>query len=355
MSDISLSHVPEEVLEKAEKLDLRYITDSIRGISREGSKTSPIYTGSTGERVNDSKTLKRIKDLVIPPAWTGVWISPYANTHLQATGIDQKGRKQYIYHKEWERICQEAKFDRVEFFGKHLPTIREAVERDMTTRGLNEKRVIATVVWLLEHTFIRIGNEEYAKENQSFGLTTLRNKHVDVDGDRIRFTFKGKSGIDHEKDITNPTVVKTIRKCIELPGYEVFQYLNEEHQRHTVDSAEVNQYLQDTTGEQITAKDFRTWGGTMLSANYLCQMETPKTKDDKKKNMTQVVKKVSKNLGNTPTVCRSYYIHPTIFRTYEEDILVPHIKEYRDKPQKEDNLKPTEFAVLELLRNYPAS
>ncbi len=347
------SHVPEEVLEKAEKLDLRYTTDSIPGIHREGSKAKPLYKTPEGKTINDAKSLKRIKDLVIPPAWTDVWISPYANTHLQATGIDQKGRKQYLYHKKWEQICQEAKFDRVEFFGQHLPRIREQVERDMVSRGLTQQRVIATVVWLLEHTFIRIGNEEYAKENQSFGLTTLRNKHVDVDGDRIKFSFKGKSGVEHEKDITNPTVVKTIRKCIELPGYEVFQYLDENRERHTVDSEEVNEYLQSVTGEQVTAKDFRTWGGTMLSANYLCQMDQPKTQEEKKQNIRQTCKKVSKNLGNTPTVCRSYYIHPTIFRTYEKDILVPHIREYRSKPQKENFLKPTEFAVIELLRKYP--
>ena len=260
------NHVPEEILEKAEELDLRYIKENTKGITREGDKDHLLYKTYEGTRVKDKVTLDRIDGLRIPPAWTDVWISPANNTHLQATGVDQKGRKQYLYHPQWTRLCQEHKFDKVELFGEHLPQMREQIERDMTTRGLNQRRVIATVIWLLEHTFIRIGNEEYAKENQSFGLTTLRNKHVDFDGDHVRFTFKGKSGVDHEKEITNPTVVKTIRKCIDLPGYEVFQYLDDEKNRHTVDSQEVNDYLRDMTGEKITAKDFRTWGGTMISA-----------------------------------------------------------------------------------------
>lgn len=347
-------HVSEELIERAEELHLRYIDQAHAGITRSGSKTRFKYLNPDGSRVTDLFTKNRITSLVIPPAWTDVWISPTGNTHLQATGTDQKGRKQYIYHKEWERLCQEAKFDRVELFGKHLPTIRERLERDMTSRGLTERRILATVVWLLEHTFIRVGNEEYARENKSFGLTTLRNRHVDIDGDRIRFAFTGKSGIDHEEEITNPVVVKTIKKCIELPGYEVFQYYDENKERRAVDSAQVNEYLQEITKEKITAKDFRTWGGTMLSAQILCQLGPTSDKEIIKSNLTKTAKRVSGHLGNTPKVCRSYYIHPTVFTTYEKNILIPYITEYRQK-SKTENLKPTEFAVLQLLRQYPSS
>ncbi len=347
------SHVPDAIIEKAEELDLRYISDSTSGIAREGPKSRFSYRDTSGKVIRDKNTLTRITNLRIPPAWTNVWISPRGNTHLQATGFDEKGRKQYIYHAKWTQICQEHKFDKVELFGKHLPTIREQIERDMTTRGLNQRRVIATVIWLLEHTFIRVGNEEYAKENQSFGLTTLRNKHVDFEGDHVKFSFKGKSGVEHEKEITNPTVVKTIRKCIELPGYEVFQYLDEDKNRHTVDSQDVNDYLQEVTGEKISAKDFRTWGGTMISAQTLDKIGPAENKTQLKKNLADTCKVVSKRLGNTATVCRSYYIHPTVFKTYEDDILIPHMREYRNRPSKDEYLKPTESAVLTLLKQYP--
>ena len=346
-----LIHVSEEILEKAEDLNLRYVTDSTSGIAREGPKSHFSYRNIDGKTVRERTVLERINSLKIPPAWTNVWISPRTNTHLQATGIDQKNRKQYIYHPKWTKLCQEHKFDKVEIFGQHLPSLREQIERDMITRGLSQKRVIATVVWLLEHTFIRIGNEEYAKENQSFGLTTLRNKHVNLDGDRIRFSFKGKSGVEHEKDITNPAVVKTIKKCIDLPGYEVFQYLDEDKNRRTVDSQEVNDYLKETTGEQITAKDFRTWGGTMLSAQTLVKLGSTKDKNNIKKNLSETCRRVSKSLGNTATVCRSYYIHPTVFKTYEKDILIPHMQAYKNR-QGKDGLKPGEFAVLALLKEY---
>lgn len=346
-------HLSDDLITRAQEIHLRYIDQTTKGITRAGNKTKFYYFNHDGSRVIDKTTKDRITSLVIPPAWTEVWISPHANTHLQATGLDIKGRKQYIYHKAWERLCQEAKFDRVELFGQHLPTIRERLERDMTSRGLTERRILATVVWLLEHTFIRVGNEEYARENQSFGLTTLRNRHVDIDGDRVRFAFTGKSGIDHEEEITNPIIVKTIKKCIELPGYEVFQYLDENRERKAVDSAQVNDYLQDITREKITAKDFRTWGGTMLSAQILCQLGATRNKEEIKSNLTKTTKRVSRHLGNTPKVCRSYYIHPAVFKSYEDDILIPYIIEQRQK-SKTENLKPTEFAVLELLRNHPA-
>lgn len=348
-------HVPSDVLEKASEEHIRYLAETAPGITRKGDKDHFVYLTAEGNHVKDETTLERVDKLRIPPAWTSVWISPSPNTHLQATGFDQKGRKQYIYHPEWIRLTQEHKFDKVEIFGEKLPLIRETVKKDLSLPGLSQRKVIATVVWLLEHTFIRIGNSEYAKENNSFGLTTLRNKHVTLDKNSVTFSFKGKSGIEHELSIAHPTVVKTIRTCIELPGYELFQYLDEEKKRRCVDASEVNDYLQEITDEAITAKDFRTWGGTMLSAKDLYELGDATTKKDLKKNISQAVKQVAKKLGNTPTVSRNYYIHPTVITTYQDHILIPHLDEYRNKRKENDHLKPTEYAVLELLKKYPLS
>jgi DNA topoisomerase-1 len=347
------THVPPDILEKASEDHIRYLAETATGIERHGSKEHFTYRSAGGAWIRDKKTLERIAGLRIPPAWTEVWISPSPNTHLQATGFDQKGRKQYMYHPEWIRLTQEHKFDKVEIFGDKLPLIRQTVKKDLSLPSLSQRKVIATVVWLLEHTFIRIGNSEYARENNSFGLTTLRNKHVTVAKHTVKFSFKGKSGIEHELSIAHPTVVKTIRTCIELPGYEVFQYLDEEKKRRCVDASEVNDYLHEITQEDITAKDFRTWGGTMLSAKNLYELGDATSKKDIKKNITQAVKQVAKKLGNTPTVSRNYYIHPTVITTYQDHILIPHLDEFRDKRKETDYLKPTEYAVLELLRKYP--
>ncbi|MDO8618806.1 MAG: hypothetical protein Q7R49_02550 [Candidatus Daviesbacteria bacterium] len=250
-----------EIKKEFKKEGLRYIADSTPGFFRHQIGRRFKYYDLQGRTVTNKNILDRIKKLAIPPAWENVWISPIDNGHLQATGIDEKGRKQYIYHNDWTKISQENKFDKIVDFGLSLPKIRGKVDYDLHQKKLDKRKVLATVVWLLEHTFIRIGNEEYSKENNSFGLTTLRNKHVKVRGSKIYFSFKGKSGVWADIAVSHPTIAKTIKHCIELPGYELFQFIDEEGMRHVIDSQEVNLFLKEVTNDDFSAKDFRTWGG----------------------------------------------------------------------------------------------
>lgn len=304
--------------------------------------------------VTDKETLERIQALVIPPAWTDVHICNSPHGHIQATGIDAKGRKQYIYHSEWSAQQQQHKFDRLIRFGEVLPELRQVIESDMRAHGLGRDRVLATVVWLLQNTFIRVGNQEYAKQNQSYGLTTLREKHVEVEEKSVTFSFKGKSGVFHEVEIQHPRVRKTIQQCIEVPGYELFQYLNDDGQRHVVDSRDVNEYIHQKTGEEFSAKDFRTWGGTTLAANSLYTMGKAENPTALKKHLTTAVKEVASHLRNTPTICRKYYIHPTVLHTYQEDVLIPHFsKELKtSNSQAKNMLLPEEYATWTLLQKY---
>ena len=304
---------------------LTYISDSgIPGIRREQKGESFRFLDDKGKEIQNRAELDRLSQIYIPPAWEDVWISPVENSHIQAIGYDQKGRKQYVYHPRWIEQSQQHKFEKILSFAERLPKLRRTVRSHMELRGLPREKVLATIVWLLQHTFIRIGNKEYAEKYKSYGLTTLRNKHVDVHTKRVTFSFRGKKGVHHEVDIDNPKVVKTIQKCIELPGYELFQYLDEDKQRRKVDSADVNEYLHFVTGDEITAKDFRTWGGTMIGALSLYEMGHFETQKVMKKNISQAVKTVSSHLRNTTTVCRKYYIHPRILTSYEEKLLVPH-------------------------------
>jgi DNA topoisomerase I len=309
------------LLKGLKKAHLHYTSDQRPGLMRQKIGKGFRYYDSTGKKVSDQKTLDRIEKLVIPPAWENVWICTSPTGHLQATGYDERGRKQYIYHPDWVKICQENKFSKINTFGKLLPKIRNRVKKDMETPGLSRKKVIATIVWLLEHTFIRIGNDEYAKENDSFGLTTLRNKHVQIKNGKVNLEFVGKSGVNHSVEINHPKIVKIIKSCIELPGYELFQYLDEEGEKHTIDSQDVNEYLKDVTGEDITAKDFRTWGATCLAADALVKIGECKDEKTFNKNLKIVVKTVSSHLRNTPAVCRSYYIHPAIISCYQNNLL----------------------------------
>lgn len=294
----------------------------------------------------------RIISLVIPPAWTSVLISSDPHGHIQAIGTDAKGRKQYIYHPDWVKKSQQKKFDQMIDFGERLPSLREAMTAHMREHSLTRDRVTATVVWLLEHTFIRVGNKAYADENKSYGLTTMREKHVDVEGNTITFSFKGKSGVYHELEISHPRVAKTVRSCLDLPGYELFQYVDENNSRQTVDSADVNTYLQTYAGADFSAKDFRTWGGSVLAGDDLYQKGVPETTKDKKDNILETVKDVAKQLGNTRTVCRTYYIHPTIITSYEKDILVPHFeRSYKQSDTKKFGLSVEERAMLSLIKS----
>lgn len=330
---------------------LRFIDSSVRGISRRKTGNGFQYFDFDG-RITSKTILDRIKSLKIPPAWTKVWVCPSSTGYLQATGLDIKGRKQYIYHPEWRRICQENKFSKLSDFGKVLPKIRDKVKKDILGSQLDKERVLATVIWLLEHTFIRVGNEEYAKENAHFGLTTLRNKHVKVRGKTVKFEFKGKSGVDHTIEVIQPAIAKVIKACIELPGYEIFQYIDEAGFRHSIDSENVNLYLKQVTGEDITAKEFRTWGGTTLSAVTLNKFGPYDTEDSLRRNLHETISQVAKHLGNTVKVCQSYYIHPTIIETYRRNVFIPNFRGYMESKNKIDGLSKEEFAVLNILNRY---
>lgn len=309
------------------------------------------YLNQSGKRVS-ARARKRIEKLGIPPAWSEVVISSDPKDYIQAIGTDDRGRKQYIYHPEWVKRSQEKKFDQMIAFGERLPALRRAVSSHMRERLLTQDRVIATVVWLLEHTFIRVGHKKFADENQSYGLTTMREKHVTVQGNTVKFSFQGKSGVYHELDVTHPRVAKTIRACLDLPGYQIFQYFAEDGNKRTVDAADVNKYLQEHTGADFSAKDFRTWGGSVIAGDSLYQKGKAESKNDIKKNISDVVAVVCEHLGNTKKVCRTYYIHPIIITSYEKDILVPHFAHsYGRTAHKRLSLSPEEYATWSLIRD----
>jgi DNA topoisomerase-1 len=341
----------EDLTKQLKEEHLSYITDQTPGFFRQKNGKNFAYYDLDGKKIKDEKTIERINRLAIPPAWDQVWISPKANGYLQATGLDAKKRKQYIYHPDWVTISQQNKFAKMVDFGLSLPKIRSRVRYNLQKTDLSKEKILATVIWLLEHTFIRIGNEEYSKENNSYGLTTLRNKHVDIDGTEVTFSFKGKSGVIHELEVNNPTIAKTIKKCIELPGYEIFKYIDDDGNRHVVDSSDVNLFLKDTTEDEFTAKDFRTWGGTSLSALDFYKVGHAEDTKMLKKNIKQTVKKVSQHLGNTVSVCQNYYIHPTVIQTYETNILVPHFARYAGH-KVSDGLAWDEQALIKLLQKY---
>lgn len=340
----------DDLIEAAKDANLRYISESSYGYSRAKKGKNFSYLNTEGKKITDEGVIERINKLRIPPAWKRVWISPASNTHLQATGIDAKGRKQYIYHPKWIELSQQTKFDKLIDFGLKLPKIRSRVSYDLQGKKPDMKRVLATVVWLLEHTFIRVGNEEYARENESFGLTTLRDKHVKVRGGNIQFEFKGKSGVMHLVQIDNPKIVKTLKMCIELPGYELFKYIDEKGNRHVIDSGLVNLYLSETSGEDISAKDFRTWGGTVLSAETLHKLGDFFDEQDLKNKLLETVKTVADHLRNTVAVCRKFYIHPTVFKSYEEKMLIPHFN--YAVTNGNSGLYKNEYRVLTLLQKY---
>jgi DNA topoisomerase-1 len=333
-------------LELAREARLRYVSDTkLKGFSRRKHGKGFSYLDKDGNTVRDPRILERLKSIYIPPAWREVWISPTANGHIQATGRDEKGRKQYVYHADWIEACQENKFNRMIQFGRNLPRIRERLEHDMASREMNKERVLATVVWLLQNTFIRIGNDEYAKTNESYGLTTITQDHVELKGNRAILEFKGKSGVMHSVDVRNPRIVRTIRRCIELPGYELFRY-RDGGEYQSIDSADVNEYLREITGDEFSAKDFRTWGGTTLAADTLTDIGIYQTETECKKNITTAVKEVSKHLRNTPTVCRTYYIHPRVPGSYEDRALVDHFRKFS---KTIPGLSVRETALIDLL------
>jgi DNA topoisomerase I len=306
----------------AERAQLRYVHDSMPGITRRNARNGFDYHLPDESLVRDIATLKRIRKLAIPPAWTDVWICRDPNGHLQATGRDQRGRKQYRYHLRWREVRDEAKYGKLLIFARVLPFIRARIEEDLKRPGLTRERVLAAVVRLMELTLFRVGNSEYARTNKSFGLTTLRDRHVRVEGSHIHLSFRGKSGNRYESDINDRRLARIIKGCRDLPGYELFQYLDEEGNQHVVGSEEVNAYLREITGEDITAKDFRTWSGTQLAAKALQGFRDLETESKRKKAIVRAVEKVAKHLGNTPAICRRCYIHPAIFDGYLDGTLL---------------------------------
>lgn len=328
---------------------LRYVSDQTPGITRRRHGSGFRYLGPDGAPVRDAKTLERIRALVIPPAWTDVWICPSPNGHMQATGRDARGRKQYRYHARWREARDATKYDRMVAFGHALPGIRRRVEEDLSQRGLPREKALAAVVRLLDVSHIRIGNEEYARENRHYGLTTLRNRHADVSGQTVRFRFTGKSGQKHAVELKDRRLAAVVRKCQELPGQELFEYMQDGSPR-PIHSDDVNAYLRDIAGEDFTAKDFRTWAGAILAAEALARHGPAETAADARKNIVEAVDLAARTLGNTRAVCRKCYIHPRILEAYEGgEIIAP-------SEPPEEGLSAAETGVLKFLeRAAPAA
>ncbi len=344
--------VVQEAKTSAKDAGLRYVTDALPGIRRQRCRNGFRYKDAAGVTIKDPETLRQIKQLAIPPAWEEVWICPVARGHLQATGRDARARKQYRYHPDWRKIRDSMKYNHMVAFGKVLPKLRRHIKKDLRLRGLPREKVLATVVGLLETTLIRVGNSAYARENNSFGLTTMRNRHLAISRGKVRFCFRGKSGIKHEIDIRNPILAKIVNQCRELPGYELFQYVDDDGDRVHVTSTEVNAYLRGITGGDFSAKDFRTWAGTVLAARALQEFENFSSHTEAKRNMLSAIEAVARTLGNTPAICRKCYIHPVILETYLDGSLIDQLKATAEEKLSRDirSLRPEEAAVLMLLQ-----
>jgi DNA topoisomerase I len=336
-------------VEAAEEAGLRYVSDDRPGYRRKANGDHFEYLDTEGKRIGDEQRLVRIKRLAIPPAWTDVWICPSPNGHIQATGRDARGRKQYRYHDRWRELRDENKFGRLADFAKALPNIRRRVAEDIKLPGLPRQKVLATIVRLLERTFMRIGNEEYARENKSFGLTTIKDRHVAVKGAQLRFRFRGKSGRQHEVDVTDRSIARIVSKLQDLPGQDLFQYVNDEGDVRDVASHDVNDYLREITGENFTAKDFRTWAGTVLAAIALNAQNKFESEKEAKTNIKNAICAVAELLGNTPAICRKCYVHPEIIEAYLAGISIAGVRRMRKRP-KDVHFRSAEVAVLKFLR-----
>ncbi|MBE0620503.1 MAG: DNA topoisomerase IB, partial [Burkholderiales bacterium] len=339
---------------------LHYVTDGVAGISRKRAGTGWSYYAPGGARIAAAAERMRLNALAIPPAWTDVWICPDPKGHIQVTARDDRGRKQYRYHPLYREARDQSKFRRMLEFSEILPQIRERVERDLRARDLTRRQILATVVMLLDKTLIRVGNDEYARENRSFGLTTLRGRHVQIKGAKLRFSFRGKSGVDHVVDVSDRRIARIVQNCQDLPGQELFKYLDKDGKRQTISSDDVNAYLRETTGRDITAKDFRTWAGTMLAARELCLLGPAKSRQEAERNMIRAIDAVAKRLGNTRAVCREYYVHPGLVMAYLQGLTAPIAA--RPLPRRARREHPTaalrrdEVAVLQFLQgSVPAA
>jgi len=344
------SRLPTQPTESARAAGLRYVTTEMPGFVRKRAGKGFVYVDSRGRTIRNQNVIKRINSLAIPPAWTDVWICPLENGHLQATGRDARGRKQHRYHSKWREVRDDTKYARMMAFAKALPKIRARVATDLKLPGLSRNKVLATVVKLLEVSLIRVGNEEYAQSNQSYGLTTMHDRHAKVNGSKVQFRFRGKSGKDHTIDIKSPHLAKIVKQCQDLPGQELFQYLDDDGKRQDVKSEDVNAYLGEIAGSDYTAKDFRTWSGTVLAAMALSEVRKYDTKAQAKKNIKQAIESVAEKLGNTPTICRKCYVHPAVIDSYLDGstlkVVGQRAKQLRAGGAR---LRPEESSVLSLL------
>jgi len=343
-------------VESAKEAGLTYVSDASPGVTRRARGKEFDYFDPSGKKIKDQETLLRIRSLVIPPAWTDVWICTSARGHIQAVGRDQRGRKQYKYHERFRQARDQTKYARMLQFVRALPKIRKRVAADLRKEGLPREKVLAAVVRLLETTLIRVGNEEYAKDNHHYGLTTLHNHHAKVRGGSVRFRYKGKSGIEHDVDLEDPRIARVVRKCQELPGEELFGYVDDDGKAVDITSTDVNEYLREITGQEFTAKDFRTWAGTVLAAEALKEFQKFDSKAQAKKNIVSAVESVAKKLGNTRAVCKKCYIHPAILDSYLDGSLVHTLSQRSAELEKKiASLRPEEAAVLVLLQRKLAA
>jgi len=342
-----------ESIASAEAAGLRYVSGDGPGISRRRAGKGFAYVGVDSKPVRHKATLERIAALVIPPAWQNVWICPVTNGHIQAAGRDARGRKQYRYHARYREIRDETKFSRMLAFGAALPKIRQRVEKDLALPELPQRKVIAAIVRLLDETFIRVGNEEYAKANQSYGLTTLKDRHVRFHGDMLHLQFRGKSNQDHDVTLKDRRLAKIVKQCQDLPGQELFQYKLENGEYGKVDSADVNDYLREITEQDFSAKDFRTWHGSGLMAQHLVELGPAQSEAEAKRNIATAVKTTARRLGNRPAACRKYYVHPAVFESYEERTIFETIGRVSVNPGKTGNaLRREELALMRLVKSY---
>lgn len=336
----------------AKAVGLRYVSDSTPGYTRKKAGKGWSYMDADGNVVKDKELITRFNKLVIPPAYTNVWISPHENGHLQFTGTDAAGRKQYRYHAYWNKIRNQSKYYRLQTFAGHLPAIRQQVDKDLARRNLDYEKVVALVVRLMELTSIRVGNESYKKLYGSFGLTTLMDRHVKIEGSKLNFEFKGKKGVMHKVALQSKKLAKLVKQCRDIPGKELFQFYNEDGERCTIGSGDINNYLKEITGEDFTAKDFRTWAGSVSALYAFKEAGEFSSITECRKKIVSVLDEVAINLGNTRTVCKKYYVHPTVIKSYEEGSLFKYISQLdEEKDIKATELNIAEKALLQILEN----
>ncbi|MFL5403471.1 MAG: DNA topoisomerase IB [Gemmatimonadales bacterium] len=348
---VSAPEVISDPVESAEAAGLRYVSDTQPGIRRKKAGKGFTYVGTDGKTIRDAKELTRIRSLAIPPAYTDVWICPNPHGHIQATGRDARGRKQYRYHPKWREVRDETKFGRMLAFSEVLPKIRQRLERDLSRQGLPREKVLAAVVRLLECTRIRVGNDEYAKANRSYGLTTLQDRHVEISGSNLRFEFRGKSGKTHTVSLNDRRLARIVHRCQALPGEDLFQYLDDDGVRQTIGSGDVNDYIRELSGQEFTAKDFRTWAGTLLAVAALTEVGTWTTQRQAKSNVLRAIDRVAEQLNNTRAVCRKYYVHPVVFETYLAGTMADELQDGTKEAAK-SALADDEASVVRLLRRH---